>query len=69
MQAGLWLSSVFPVCGSTIFHSCVLLLGRGVPQICSRKHDQCYDLPLWGSLASLTVLVCPPECGEWGAET
>lgn len=29
MQAGLWLSSVFLVCGSTILHSCVLLQGRG----------------------------------------
>lgn len=69
MQAGLWLSFVFPVCGSTILHSCVLLQGRGVPRICSRKSGQCYHLPLWGSLASLTVLVCSSECGEWDAGT
>lgn len=67
MQAGLWLSFVFPGCGGTIPHSCVSLQGRGAPQFCVRESEQHYHLSLWGWLACLTVLVCPP--GEWGAET
>lgn len=64
MQAGPCLSSAFPRCGGTFLHSSVSLQGRGAPQICGRKSDQHYHLPLWG----LAVLVCSPEGGEWGAE-